>query len=192
MKYIKQLALATIISSTIFTACNKDDDPVIDNTPEEQELITTVRLNVTNTSGFNKTFNYKVDNGFGSTTPATPVIDDVVLNANESYNVTIEVLNESENPAENITTEVLEESNEHLFVLESNPATGAGSITFANGNKDNNGEPLNQTIQFITTDAGSGVLTVTLKHQPTNKSAANSAAAGGETDAQAVFPVTIN
>ena len=82
-------------------------------------------------------------------------------------------------------------SKEHLFVFQSAPATGAGSISFSNGSKDADGAPFNQTIDFTTDAMGSGQLTVTLKHEPTNKSATDPASAGGETDAQAIFPVTI-
>lgn len=193
MKNIIKLATALLLTITVISSCKKDDDPIVTNpAPVEQEIITTVRLVVTNGAGFNKTFNYKVDNGFNNATPATPVIDDVVLAPNTTYNVSVQVWNESESPAEDVTEEVKTENKEHLFVLESTPATGAGSIALSNGSKDDDGNPLNQTIDFTTGAAGNGTLTVTLKHEPTNKSATTAAAAGGETDAQAIFPVKLN
>ena len=78
-----------------------------------------------------------------------------------------------------------------MFFLESDPASGAGSISVSNGNKDSNGDAFNQTIDFTTGDAGTGQLTVTLKHEPTDKAATNPTDAGGETDAQAIFPVIV-
>ncbi|MEZ5015885.1 MAG: hypothetical protein R2800_02460 [Flavipsychrobacter sp.] len=186
------LLLGALVAVSVTSCTKKNENLVVNPTPQEQELITTIKLVVTNSAGFNKTFSYKVDNGFNSTTPATPVIDDVVLAPNTTYNVSVEVWNEAENPVEDITTEVKAENTEHLFVLESAPANGAGSISFTNGSKDDNGNPLNQTIDFTTGAAGNGVLTVTLKHEPTDKNAANADAAGGETDAKAIFPVKLN
>jgi uncharacterized lipoprotein YbaY len=189
MKRIQQIAILAVAASTIFTACKKEELPT--PAPVEQELITTVRLIVTNSSGFNKTFNYKVDNGFGSSTQGNVRIDDVALAPGTNYDVEVQVWDESKNPAENITQEVIAESHHHLFIFRSNPASGAGSIAFSNGNKDDEGEPLNQKIAFTTGAAGNGSLTVTLKHEPTNKNAANAAEAGGETDAEAIFPVKL-
>ena len=190
MNKIKTLASVALFTSIAISSC-KPDENLPTPKPVEQELITTVRLTVTDNSGFNKVFNYKVDNGFGSATQGQISIDDVVLAPETEYKVKIEVLNEAENPAENITEEVIAESHHHLFVLESNPATGAGSLAFSNGNKDDEGMPLNQELTVTSGAAGTAVLTVTLKHEPTDKNATTADAAGGETDAQAVFPVVI-
>ncbi|MCB0699532.1 MAG: type 1 periplasmic binding fold superfamily protein [Chitinophagales bacterium] len=192
MKYINQIAMTFLVSTVLFTACKKDNNTILENpTVNEEELITTLRLVVTNSSGFNKTFNYKVDNGIGNANPSTPVIDNVVLSANTMYNVEVQVWNESVTPAEDITEEVKSESDAHLFLFASAPTSGAGAITFNNGSKDAVGKPFNQTIECSTGGAGTGSLTVTLKHQPTDKNATTPDAAGGETDAQAVFPVTL-
>lgn len=193
MKNLKQITVIAFTALIAFSACKKEKNDIIEEPhSHEEELITTVRLIVTNSSGFNKTFNYKVDNGIGSANPTTPVIDDIVLSANTHYDVVVEVWNESETPAEDVTEEVKEESHHHLFLYQSTPASGAGSIHFHDGNKDDEGAPFNQTIGFHTRDAGSGSLTVTLKHEPTDKNATDPASAGGETDAQAIFPVTLN
>lgn len=193
MKYTKQLMMIALVSTVLFTACKKENNTIVEDPHvHEEELITTVRLIVTNSSGFNKTFNYKIDNGIGSANPGTPEIDKVMLSANTHYDVEVQVWNESEDPAEDITEEVKEESHHHLFLYQSDPATGAGSIDFHGGNMDDEGQPFNQTIGFHTGDAGHGNLTVTLKHEPTNKAATTPDAAGGETDAQVVFPVQID
>lgn len=189
MKKVQQLATIFLGASLAFTACKK---PEVNNpTPVEQELITTVKLIVKNNAGFNKTFSYKVDNGFSSGTQGNVAIDDVVLSPETEYDVTVEVWDESKTPAENITEEVIAESHHHLFVFESNPATGAGSLSFSNGSLDDEGHPFNQSIHIKTGALGTGSLTVTLKHEPTNKEAATAAQTGGETDAEAVFPVKL-
>lgn len=170
------------------TACNKDK---VDNPqPVEQELITTLRLNVTDSTGFNQSFSYKVENGFEDGT-GTITVDTLRLAPQKSYNVTITVLNEKKTPAEDVTAEIIQERNKHLFFFSSNPASGNGSIQFSNGNKDDNNAPFNQTLRFSTGLTGTGALTVTLKHEPTNKNATTATAAGGETDAEAVFPVIL-
>jgi len=182
MKISGSLIATIFTSAVLFTACTKT--PIENPEPVEQEVITTIRLVVTNSSGFNKTFNYKVLNDLN-------FVDEVVLAPSTEYDVEIKVLNESLTPTEDITEEVLAESNDHLFVLESNPATGAGAISFTDGSKDADGNPLNQKLKFTTGEAGNGVLTVTLKHEPTNKNAGTAGAAGGETDAEASFTVKL-
>lgn len=185
MKY----ALIAAIATVFFIACKKDE--VITPTPVEQELITTLRLTVTNNEGFNKTFIYKVENGFGSTTQGIVTKDDIVLASDKQYDVEVQLLNEKKTPAEDITEEVKAESNDHLFLFQSVPAAGSGSITFSEGNKDGNGNAFNQKIKFKAGGAGTGAVTITLKHEPTDKAAATPDAAGGETDVEAVFNVKL-
>jgi len=186
-KQTNKIAILFLAFTAAFSACKKKTTP----TPVEQELITTVKLIVTNGAGFAQTFIYKVENGFGSTTAGTIQIDTIKLAPNTTYSVTTELYNEKESPAENITEEVLDEMDEHLFLYQSMPASGAGSITFSNGSKDGNNLPFNQTITFVTGNAGTGSLQVDLIHEPTNKSGITPDLSGGETDAQAIYPVRI-
>lgn len=182
----KQLTLigAALLLSTIFTACNKDE--VTNPEPVEQELITTVKLVVTGDNNFRDTFMYKVEQNGG-----TPAADDIRLEPNKTYLASVLLSDDSKTPAEDITSEVIDESDEHLFLFTSEPTTGAGSIGFSNGSKDDKGDQFNQTISFNTGAAGNGSLSVTLKHQPTNKNAATAAEAGGETDVYAPFTVIL-
>lgn len=186
----KQAFQVTIIISAItlaFAACKKKPTPV----PDEQELITTMKLIVTDTAGNSQTFIYKIENGFGTTTAGITQIDTVRLAANATYTVATELYNEKASPVENTTEEILREQDEHLFLYQSTPATGAGSIAFSSGSKDENNLPFNQAITFRTEAAGSGMLQINLMHQPTNKNGATPAASGGETDAEAMYPVRI-
>lgn len=186
--FVKFVAL-TFLAATTFAACKKVDNETAP-VPEEQELITTVKLLLTDGSGNTKTYAYKVENGFGDN-PGTVSVDTLVLEPNKSYDAEVLVLNEKENPAEDITEEVLAENEEHLFVFESAPATGNGSVAMADGSKDAAGKAFNQKIKLTASTTGKGGLTVTLKHLPTNKAATTASAAGGETDAEAIFPVKI-
>jgi hypothetical protein len=183
---------ATIASAAVLmllAACDKKK--IEDPKPVEQELITTIQLNITGSGGFDKTFSYRVENGFGSTTQGNISIDSLVLAPNQTYSVAVKVLNEKASPAEDITEEVIEEKDAHLFLFQSTPVTGNGSISITDGSKDSKSLPFNQSAVFHTGDAGSGKLVVTLKHEPADKTAQQPEGAGGETDAEATFPVTI-
>lgn len=186
-KHLKTTSIV-IAGIILFSACKKNDPP----TPDEQELITTLKLNVTGSGGFSKTFVYKIENGFGSTTQGTVQIDTVQLAANTSYHVAATLLNEKADAGEqDVTEEVLTEQDEHLFLYNSTPASGAGSVSTSGGSMDHNGLPFNQTIDFTTGAAGTGTLQVNLMHQPTNKMGTTPATSGGETDVEAIFPVIL-
>lgn len=188
MKYLNTKTItAVILTSIFFMACKQKDTPI----PEEQELITTLKLNVTGNGGFSKVFVYKIENGFGSTTQGTVHIDTLKLAPSTTYDVVVTLYNEKADPIEDITAEVLDECDVHLFLYNSTPASGNGSISTSNGNLDNNGKPFNQTVNLTTGGAGTGQLQVNLMHQPTNKMGTTPATSGGETDVEAIFPVVI-
>lgn len=72
--------------------------------------------------------------------------------------------------------------------------TALGTFTYTD--LDLNGKPIGLTFSLTTGNAGTGNLTVTLRHLP-NKSAAGVASgditnAGGATDASVTYPVTVN
>lgn len=172
-----------ILSALFFNACKKIDDPK----PVEQELITTVKLVLIDNFLTNEYY-YKVSNGFGGN--GTVEFDTISIEPNKSYIASVYILNESVTPVEDVTEEIIDENLDHLLVWEYTPETG-GVLTFTNGNKDDNQMPLNLTGELNTAAAGVGELTITLKHLPTNKNATQADAAGGNTDAQAVFPVRV-
>ncbi len=185
----KSIFLTTAIITTfslLFTACKKDDPP----TPVEEELITTLKLTFTGTGPAIAPFIYKVDNGFGNT-GGNVVVDTIVIPANMTFLVGAEVLNEQKNPVEDITEEIVEEGEDHLFLYESSPSSGAGSITYINGAVDAAGNPFNITLNVKSGSAGNGTLTVRLMHKPTNKNGKTPSESGGSTDLEAVFPVRL-
>lgn len=188
---MKKIALVSAVSilaiSMTMTSCKKKEDPK----PDEQELITTLKLSVSGSGGFAKTFTYKVENGFGGTTSGTVQIDTIKLPATQTYSMTAEVLNEKASPVVNITDEVIAEKDEHLLLYISTPSSGAGSLSFSNGSKDSKNLPFNQTITVASGAAGSGKLQVNLIHAPSDKTATTTTGVGGETDVEAIFPVLI-
>lgn len=137
-----------------FSACKKEDE-----IGEENELITTIRLNFKNGNDI-KSFSYKDLDGDGG---MAPVRDKISLAANTTYDLNIEFLDESKSPAINITQEVNSESDEHLVLF--TPSTNTlGSYSYAD--KDVNLFPIGLNGKYSSQSAGMGMLKVQLRHQP--------------------------
>jgi hypothetical protein len=186
MKTIKNLAIVLFIA-TLFTACSDDDDPIQVN---EEELITTLTATLTPNGGGAVVTLKSVDLD-GADGPDLPVITGGTLAINTTYSGVIKVENETESPAEDITEEVLEEGEEHQFFF----TTSNDITTVTYDDMDAGGNPIGVQFSLVTTTAGSGNLTITLRHEP-NKTASgvtngDITNAGGETDVQAVFPITV-
>jgi hypothetical protein len=180
MKNLKFLATLFVFGSLLFTACDKDDDGMTDN---EQELITTVQLTFIDADSASLVFNVKDLDGDGGN---PPVADEIKLKANTAYTLSVKFLDESDaSHTHDITEEVEEESDEHLVCF---TATGAMVAPVAT-DTDTNGKPLGLQNSLTTGNAGSGSLTVSLKHEPDKSAAAPCST--GETDAEVTFPVVI-
>jgi hypothetical protein len=184
MKSFLKPSLAILFAASVFmtTGCSNDDEPTPEN---EEELITTVRLHLMPQGGGNMVMaTYKDVDGAGG---QAPTISNVTLSANKTYDVTVEVLDESKNPAVNITEEVQEEGDEHQFFYQ--PSSGL-NLSVAYTDKDSKNLPIGITTRMTTTAASIGSLRVILKHQPGSKSS-TSTATTGETDVEVTFPTTI-
>lgn len=182
MKHIKLLALL-FISTFIITSCTSDDDPEPIN---EEEVITTMIIELTSEDGTKVTLKSKDFDGEG---PEEPIITGGILKANQKYNAVITLLNELENPAENITEEVAEEADEHQFFYGS---TGDSVFSYS-GENDSNGNPLGIKFTITTGDVGTEDYVILLRHEP-NKNAEGVKSgkienAGGETDIEVTFPI---
>ena len=183
MKKTNLLFLLGFILCLASWSCD-DDDPVIEN---EEEVITTVIYTLNSSAGA-ATFTFVDLDGDGAMEPS---IINGTLAANTTYSGSLEFLNQSETPAEDITEEVAEEDDEHQVFYAS---TVAGlSVAYNDADDDNN--PLGLATTLTTGDAGTGTMTITLRHEP-NKSAAgvsdgDIANAGGETDIEVTFDVVV-
>jgi len=179
MKFLKYALLA---STLIFASCSDDDDNAPDPVNEE-EVITT--LNVILDAGDSEvTLSYQDLSGDGS----TEIIDvSGQLLPNTTYMGYITLLNETEDPAENITLEVEEEDDEHQFFY----TVGSDlNVALDYANFDGDGNPLGTQFTLDTGSASSGELTFTLIHEP-NKPNTGLENAGGETDIQVTFDITV-
>jgi hypothetical protein len=182
MKTIKHLSIL-LASGLLFFSCSDDDngpDPV-----NEEEVITTLNITLTPVGGGTATtFTYQDLDADG---PNPPVVSAPDLAGNTTYNATIEVLNETENPAEDITAEVAEEDDEHQFIFEITGSVASATAT----DQDGDGNPIGLSFDLATNTAGAGSLTVTLRHEPTKPNDGTLNGAGGETDIAASFNFVI-
>lgn len=170
----------------ILFSCSNDDSPSPVN---EEEVITTVTVTLVNGSNTIILKSQDLD-GNGPNSPVVTVSGN--LDANSTYLGTIEFLNELENPAEDITLEIKEEGVDHQIFYQL--ANSLGSFSY--DDVDDNGDPIGVEFTLSTGNAGSGTLTVTLRHEP-NKDASGVSSgditnAGGSTDAQINFPITVS
>jgi len=187
MKNFKILALAlvTVIS---FSSCSDDDSAT---TPvNEEEVITTVTATFTPVAGGSAIVLMSRDlDGDGPNAPVITASGN--FKAGAEYNGAVTFLNETTNPVTDTTLEIHEESADHqLFYQQS------GLGVFSYSDKDANGHPVGLSFNYKAAAAPiTGSLTITLRHLP-NKSGTNVPAgditnAGGGTDAEVTFPVTI-
>jgi hypothetical protein len=182
---LKKKSLNSIIALAVLglfvISCSDDDDPVA---VDEEEVITTMNVTLTGSASTITLQSQDLD-GDG---PNAPVIDiSGNLSANATYTGTIELLNETESPAEDITEEVAEEDEEHQFFF-----TTSGALTSVVYNdEDADGNPVGLAFTLTTGDAGSGTLQITLRHEPTKPNDGTLAEAGGETDIAQSFSITV-
>lgn len=168
-----------------FSSCEKED-PIV---PNEEEVITTLVYTLTPQGGGTAVeFRFTDLDGDGGD---APVITNGTLDTNTVYSGSLTLLNEAETPAENITEEIEEEDEEHqlFYTL----AGANASVVYADADAD--GNPIGLSTTFSTTTASTGTLVVTLRHEPnkgaTGVSGGDITNAGGETDIEVTFDVTI-
>jgi len=178
MKTIKLLAVL-FISTLVFTACSDDHDD--DHDHSDEELITTVLYTLTDSSGFITLQWEDLDGDTGN----TPTITSGTFTANTIYTGTVQLLNRTESPAEDITIEVKAEGDEHEFFY-----SNTAGLTITKTDTDGT-NPLGIETTLTTGNAGSGTLTIILKHEPTKPNDGTAAGAGGSTDVEVTFPITV-
>lgn len=182
------IALAFVV--LFFSACDKKEK-IEPEVPNEEEVITTLSVNLVNsTDASNKVkLSFRDLDGDGG---KKPVITGGTLKANSLYTASLELLNESETPVDVVTKEILEENDEHQFFF--SVAEGL-NLSTQYADKDANGNPVGLQIKVKTGAASKGKYNIILRHQPNKKasgvSVGNIQNAGGETDIEVSFPVTI-
>jgi len=174
-------ALAMVLIGSLALSCSDDDDP---EAVDEEEVITTMNITLT-ASGSSITLQSQDLDGDGPNAPTVTVSGDLL--ANTTYMGSIELLNETETPAENITEEVAEEDEEHQFFF-----SAGGSISDVTySDQDGNGNPLGIQFSLTTGEVGNGFLQVTLIHEPKKPNDGTVLDAGGETDIAQQFSLLV-
>lgn len=188
MKNTKLSILLSLLMVALVWSCDNDDpEPVND-----EELITTVNVTFAPAIGGGAPVvaSFVDTDGEGGN---AATITNPTLSANTTYNVTIEFLDESDpSDVEDITEEVEEEDDEHqVFFV----AAAGLNFQYAYGDQDGDGNPLGLTGTVTTGAASAGNLVLTLLHEPDKSAAGVSAGdptnAGGESDVEITFNVTI-
>lgn len=173
---IKTLLMLTTLAALTFSSCKDEEEP-------ETELITTVGVLLSG-PGFNQSFYWNDLDGDGGNAPTIDTIRIPALTGN--IECRLDILDRSASPEVDIATEILAESDAHVFTY---AASNLDGLMIGDFDLDGNGAPLRFNSVWETGQPRNGTLTITLYHEPTDKS--NAANPGGEVDFQVTFPVVI-
>ena len=189
MKTIRNYSIAVVVLFTLLMAgCKKDDDspvPASATTPptHEVEVMTSLIISFIDTAGVQPSVNYAFRDPDGDGGNGPTVHDTIRLVANTYYNATVQVLNETESPAEDVTLEVLDEDDEHLFCYDPSNTNVSVTRTDSDGTYE-----IGVTSRWDTGAIATGNTTITLKHQPGVK---DGTCAPGDTDIEVTFVTEI-
>lgn len=175
-------SILTILILFFTYSCKKDD-----HNHGDHDSINKVTMELTSASG-NLTLSFEDKDGDGG---MAPTIFGGSLKGNATYTGVIRLYSYHDNQYEEKTSEILSEGTKHQFFFSS---TVAG-INFNYTDKDSTNNPIGLASTVKTIGSGTGVIKVILRHEP-NKLAAGVASgdatnAGGETDAEMEFPITV-
>lgn len=184
MQKNKFLFICSLIFMLLFSACDKT--PII---PNEEEVITTLHYNLSPIGGGTPVLlTFQDLDGDGGN---APTITSGTLEINKTYTGLLVLLNETMNPIDSISSEVAEENVDHQFFFEST----VSGLTVQYNDTDDDGNPLGLSSTLTTTSAGTGILTITLKHEPNKLASGVSSGdisnAGGETDIEVSFNIDV-
>ena len=100
-------------------------------------------------------------------------LDNIVLQYGRTYAVQLEVFNELERPVENVTPEIKDEMDEHQVFFVGSAVDGPSATTNPDAiiqqlydDVDNYGYPVGLSSTIVSTNTGSGVLSIQLRHLP--------------------------
>lgn len=157
--------------------------------PNPEEVITTYIYILTPDDGSRNIILSFEDLDREGGNPPSYLVDPIP--ANTSFTGVIQALDKTLSPILDVTPEIEEENELHQIFF--SPEGVDLNITY--DDMDESGNPLGVTTKLRSGAAGTGTLTVTLKHEP-NKFAAGVAGgdmtnANGSIDIEAIFPITI-
>lgn len=194
--------LIGLASALLAVGCGHDEH----DHAHENEVFTTVTLTFTPSAGGTPVV-AKVDDPDGDG-GNPPTVEPITLAAG-MYDMTVKLENRLENPPEDLTKEVRDEGDEHQLFFFGNAVSGPASnqagaaLVHSYADMDAKGLPIGLANK-VTASAGTGMLTVVLRHMPPLNGAAvktatsaetvrtsGLSALGGSTDVSVTFPVTV-
>lgn len=185
-KTIKRVGMLLVCMTFSFFSCKKKTNDPVNNPPSqnEEELITTVRLTFTDTTGSVPILNFEFQDidGPGGMNPTK--FDSIVLKKDIVYHLSIQFLNESVTPSENITSEIASEGVDHLLCF----VSSINAVNITKADMDDNNLAIGLHSFWKANNLGEGTLLLTLKHQPGIKTGDCSV---GETDVELNFPFKV-
>ena len=193
MKYLSIFAVLGLL----LVSCSDDDDAP--DSINEEETITTMTVTLVPGGGGNTvTLVTRDDDGDGPNAPVVTVSGS--LAENTIHAGTVVLLNEMENPAELVNEEIEGEADEHQFFFVTSAGFNA-NIAYADDESDyvsaetnenfTSTNPVGIDFTLTTSDASTGTLTVTLRHEPKKPNDGTLNDAGGETDIAETFDLVI-
>jgi len=172
--------LVVVCFSIILSSCEKEEPEL----PNEEELITSVFLRLTPEGGGDEVlFSFQDFDGDGGD---APIIRGAAVKSGLKYTGVLQFWNESVFPEQEITQEIREEGDEHQVFYES---TADLSIEYLD--LDVNQNPIGLLVSVTPGDPGKGQITVILKHMPKKPNDGTAVDAGGETDIEVSFGVSV-
>jgi hypothetical protein len=198
MENLRKLSLYLFAVLTLGFASCESDDPEAEN---DGEVITDVQLNFQELDGSGNPIglvtSFKASDPEGIEVGTAPTIERITLTRGKTYRMTIEVRNGIKN--EDITAEILEEADKHQFFFLGSAFTGnILTITY----NDPSGKLIglrNRLTVSSSPGTNNTSIQVVLRHDldknfpgATNPNFANFVQAGGESDLDITFPITIN
>ncbi|MEO9513980.1 MAG: type 1 periplasmic binding fold superfamily protein [Flavobacteriaceae bacterium] len=187
----------TVVAGTLLMSCSSDDEAPDDI--NEEEVITTMTVTlVPQENGTTITLQTQDLDGDGPDAPVITVSGS--LSENTTYNGSIVLLNETEDPAEEVNEEIEGEAAEHQFFFETGVALNMNTayaddesvyVSAETGENFTTTNPVGLAFTATTTDAGLGTFTVTLRHEPKKPNDGTLNDAGGETDITETFDLVV-
>lgn len=193
--------LLMLFSLALIVSCGDDDGPAPDDDHESEEEINKVVLTFTPDNGEDAVVATWLD-ADGAGVGSEPSIDEIELEEDVTYNLTVTLSNTLGSEEEDITSEVRTEGAEHQIFygftadIFSNP-TGNGNIDKFDDpvnytDEDANNLPIGLSTSWTTGEhtEEEGEFRLTLRHLEDNKTASSTAEDGGE-DLDITFPIHI-
>lgn len=185
MKKTSIALIFTLGTVLLLTNCKKDDQ----ENPSKEALITKlIYLLIPEDGEPGVALEFEDLDGDGG---LEPTISYGFLEANQTYNGTINVLDESGEESENITAKIWDEAADHQFFFQSD--ISGINIDYEDQDPDNN--PVGISTKLTTGDVDTGTLTITLLYKPIKdaEGVANGdiTNAGGERSIEVIFPIEI-